>query len=76
MTSKSKEYEFENEEWLASLDFIIDNESSKRVREIIGLLHQRARNRGISLPATVKTADLGHLEIRYAHHSRPDTGIL
>jgi pyruvate dehydrogenase E1 component len=55
MTRKSNIYEFENKEWLASLDFIIENEPPGRVAEIIGLLQERARKNGISLPAPGRT---------------------
>lgn len=56
MTRKSNIYEFENKEWLASLDFIIEKEPAERVTEILELLQDRARQNGISLPAPGRTA--------------------
>ena len=50
MARKSGIYEFENKEWLASLDFIIEEEPSERVGEIIRLLRKRAKEQGIALP--------------------------
>ena len=36
------DYEEENREWLASLDYIIQNEDPERVKELLHLLHTRA----------------------------------
>lgn len=44
---KQKIHEFENREWLDSLDFVIKNESPGRVREILEILHRRAVDAGI-----------------------------
>ncbi|MCF8228874.1 MAG: pyruvate dehydrogenase (acetyl-transferring), homodimeric type [Bacteroidales bacterium] len=44
---KKKYYEIENREWLDSLDYIIENEDSERVQEILHLLRVRAQKHGI-----------------------------
>ena len=45
--AKDKYYEIENQEWLDSLDYIIENESPERVQEILHLLRVRAQKNGI-----------------------------
>jgi pyruvate dehydrogenase E1 component len=42
-------YEFEDREWLDSLDFIIKNEPPERVKEILQKLYQKAHRHGISI---------------------------
>jgi pyruvate dehydrogenase E1 component len=42
-------YEFEDREWLESLDFIIKNEPPERVREILQKLYNKAQRHGISV---------------------------
>jgi len=42
-------YSFENQEWIESLDYIIEHESPERVKEIIDLLYSRAQERGIEM---------------------------
>jgi len=37
----------ENREWLESLEYLIENETPDRVKEILGLLHNRATKEGI-----------------------------
>ena len=44
---KKKYYEIENQEWLDSLDYIIENEEPERVQEILHLLRVRAQKNGI-----------------------------
>jgi len=44
---KQKIREFENQEWLDSLDYIIQNESPQRVQEILEILHKRAVEAGV-----------------------------
>jgi pyruvate dehydrogenase E1 component len=48
MGSENKIYEFENREWIESLEYIIKNESKERVRELLDLLSEYAENNGIS----------------------------
>ncbi len=44
----SQVYEFENKEWLASLEYILQHESPQRAREIIQLLQDKARQHGVA----------------------------
>ena len=44
---KKKYYEAENQEWLNSLEYIIENEEPERVQEILHLLRIRAQKHGI-----------------------------
>ena len=50
-----KIHEFENQEWLDSIDYIIENEDADRVDELIELLENRAREKGIRLKSPVNT---------------------
>ena len=50
-----KVYEFENKEWLASIDYIIENEDADRVNELIELIETRAKKRGINLKPQINT---------------------
>ncbi len=45
--SKNVNFEIENQEWLDSLEYIIQNEGPARVREILGLLQVKAHKAGI-----------------------------
>ncbi len=45
--SKKDYYELENQEWLDSLEYVIQNEKPDRVREILGLLQVKAHKAGI-----------------------------
>ena len=45
----TQEYELENEEWTASLEWVIENESEQRVHELLGLLQETARKHGITV---------------------------
>jgi pyruvate dehydrogenase E1 component len=48
MSKKEKEYyEIENQEWLDSLNYLIQNEEPQRVRDILALLQNRAHKEGI-----------------------------
>lgn len=56
MTQDKREiFEQENKEWLESLDFLIENESPDRVKEILGLLQNRASKNGIHFSCPSKT---------------------
>lgn len=48
MTETSKLREIENKEWIASLKWIIENESEERVNEILQILHQTAQSHQIN----------------------------
>ena len=52
--NKQQVFEAENQEWLDSLEFIIQNEGPERVQEILNILHNRAAEVGIhyTCPAT------------------------
>lgn len=43
----SEIYEFENREWIASLDYLLENESPERVKEILQLLQEKAQQHGV-----------------------------
>ena len=49
MSKKDKIREFENQEWLDSIDYLIKNEEAARVEEILDLLRSRATEQGIVL---------------------------
>ncbi len=52
---KQKIITLENQEWLDSIDYIINNEDSKRVEEIIDLLRERIIEKGIHLKPHLNT---------------------
>jgi len=47
--------ELENQEWIESIDYIIQHEDQERVEEIIGLLQERAGEKGILLKSHLTT---------------------
>nr|WKN37574.1 pyruvate dehydrogenase (acetyl-transferring), homodimeric type [Tunicatimonas sp. TK19036] len=47
-------FQYENQEWIDSLQYIIQNEGPERVKEILGLLNREAQQQGISV-SQVKT---------------------
>lgn len=55
-TNEKAIIDFENREWLDSLDYIIQNEDSQRVEELINLLHEHALQEGIPLKQKLNTA--------------------
>ncbi len=55
MAEKDKIKELENQEWLDSIDYIIKNEGSNRVEEIMELLRSRATEKGILLKPRINT---------------------
>ncbi|MFP4092976.1 MAG: pyruvate dehydrogenase (acetyl-transferring), homodimeric type [Cyclobacteriaceae bacterium] len=48
-------YEFENQEWLDSLEYLLENESPDRVREVLTKLQQKAEAEGVSITSKVNT---------------------
>ena len=52
---KQKIISLENQEWLDSIDYIIKNEESRRVEEIIDLLRDRIIEKGIHLQPHLNT---------------------
>ncbi len=46
--SKEAYYQLENQEWLESLQYLIENEEPQRVREILSLLQNKAHKEGIA----------------------------
>jgi len=66
MTDDQKKiYEFENQEWLDSFDYIINNEEEFRPQEILELLKNRAIERGVKLDLSVVTQLINSI-----HHSK------
>jgi pyruvate dehydrogenase E1 component len=49
-------YQFEDREWLDSLDYIIKNEPADRVKEILGKLYHKAQLHGIQVVHPGNTA--------------------
>ncbi|MFW6275893.1 MAG: hypothetical protein ACOC2M_04600, partial [bacterium] len=45
--SKKEYYDIENQEWLESLEYLIQNEEPDHVREILALLQNKAHKEGI-----------------------------
>lgn len=54
-TNKQEIYDFENKEWLDSLDYIIENEHPERVEELLNLLWAHATEVGIPLKQELHT---------------------
>lgn len=48
-------YEIENQEWLASLRFVLQNEPDERVQELLGLLRDEAQRHGIQFSQPFNT---------------------
>ena len=48
VSDESRVFEFENQEWSDSLQYIIDNEPPQRVQEILSLLQAKAQQHGVS----------------------------
>ncbi len=53
--SENKIYEYENQEWIDSIDYLIKNEGPGRVHEIIELIRNRAVNSGIPFKMRLNT---------------------
>ena len=53
--NKKEIYEFENSEWLESLDYLIQNEPPERVDELIKILQHHAIKEGVSLKPVLNT---------------------
>ncbi len=53
--SENKLYEYENQEWIDSIDYIIKNEGPARVHEIIELIRNRAVNSGVPFRMRLNT---------------------
>ena len=66
MTEKNKKdkvKEFENREWLDSIDYLIQNEDAGRVEEIIDLLWNRASEKGIDLKPHLNTPYINSIHV-------------
>lgn len=55
MSDKEKIYQFENKEWIQSIDYIIKNEDESRAEEIIDLLINEVREKGVPLQPGLTT---------------------
>ncbi len=51
----AKEIEFENREWLESLDYVYENQGPDRVRQLLRRLQAQAQQRGIQFHYTANT---------------------
>ena len=47
MSDQKEVYQLENQEWIDSLQYVIDNETPERVQEILSLLQLRAQRHGV-----------------------------
>jgi pyruvate dehydrogenase E1 component len=67
---KNKIYEFENQEWIDSFDYIINNEEETRPQEILKLLKNRAVEKGVRLDPSLATQFINTIphtqEVEYA----------
>ncbi|NBC83004.1 MAG: pyruvate dehydrogenase (acetyl-transferring), homodimeric type [Bacteroidetes bacterium] len=62
--AQDETYSFENQEWIESLDFIIENEPPERVKEIIDLLYSRAQEKGIEMTYLANTPYINSVPVR------------
>lgn len=66
---ESEVYEFENKEWIDSLEYIIKNESPERVQDLIERLQNHAQKKGISSSLKINTPYINtippHQEVAY-----------
>jgi pyruvate dehydrogenase E1 component len=51
----AKEIEFENREWLESLDYVYENQGPERVRQLLHRLQAQAQRRGVPFHFTANT---------------------
>ena len=51
----AKEVEYENREWLDSIEYVYHNQGPARVAELLRLLQLRAQKKGVQLPFTANT---------------------
>ena len=52
---KSREIEYENREWIESLQYVYENEGPDRVRELLRRLQMSAQEQGVHFPFTANT---------------------
>ena len=50
MAENSELQKIENKEWIASLQFVLENESPERARDLLQLLQKTAKEQGVDLP--------------------------
>lgn len=55
LDKRSQEIEFENREWLESLDYVLENQGPERVCELLRLLHTRSQRHCIDFTFTANT---------------------
>ncbi|MGD9211088.1 MAG: pyruvate dehydrogenase (acetyl-transferring), homodimeric type, partial [Desulfobacteraceae bacterium] len=49
------EIDYENREWIESLDYVYESQGAKRVRSLLRLLQTRAQERGVAFPFSANT---------------------
>lgn len=62
-SKRQSEIEFENREWLESLDYVIETEGPDRVRELLRRMQQRAQERGIHIHFTANTPYINSIPV-------------
>ena len=53
--SKKDSTQQENQEWIDSLTWIIENKSAKRAQELLKILQEEAKKHNVVLPETLTT---------------------
>lgn len=61
---KNQTAEFENQEWLDSIKWVIKNESDTRVKELLGLLHNEAQKKGIRFSRPFNTPYINTIPVK------------
>ncbi len=59
----SREIEFENKEWIQSLEYVYRNQGPKRVRELLKLMRERAFEMGVQLQSAMNTPYLNTIPV-------------
>ncbi len=60
---KDKIKQVENQEWIDSIDYIINHENVERVNEILDILHERVSEKGISLKPRLNTPYINSIPV-------------
>jgi len=59
----SREIDFENREWIQSLEYVYRNQGPERVREILKLIRERAFEMGVQLQSAMNTPYLNTIPV-------------